>query len=175
VDSSRFAPLLLPTEQLLYVTGPHWIMLVPSLILLVTSRLAAQEGNPRTAGLFLVLGLGFLLLAAYRYCRTTIGLTDHRVIAWRFTWQGWRSSEISLRTIDRLEVYRAFGFSYGTVRICSTGRALLCVQNLRAPERFREKVQTQLGVVRGYEKPPGLGLCHGSEGMEEGSQTATAR
>ena len=86
MDSSRFALPLFPSEQLLYVTGPHWIVLVPSLILLVVSRLAEQQGNPRTAWLFLALGLGFLLLAAYRYCHTAVELTGHRVIARRFTW-----------------------------------------------------------------------------------------
>jgi hypothetical protein len=154
VDSNRFSPPLLPKERLLYVTGSHWIVLVPSLILLVASRLAEQQGNPRTAWLFLALGLGFLLLAAYRYCHTALGLTDRRIIAWRFTWQGWRTREVALHMIERLEVYRAFGLSYGTVRICSTGCTLLCVQNLRAPERFREKVQEQLGVVRGHEELP---------------------
>jgi hypothetical protein len=150
VDRSRFALPLFPKEQLLYVTGPHWIVLVPSVILLVASRLAEQQGNPRTAWLFLALGLAFLLLAAYRYYHTAVELTDRRVIAWRFTWQGWRTSEVPLHMIERLEVYQAFGLSYGTVNIWSTGRMRLCVQNLRAPEQFREKVQEQLGAGRGH-------------------------
>lgn len=139
-----------PTEEVVYETGLHWIVLAAPLIALAISGFAASETNPNDVGKTPVAGLVFFVMgiiglisiirALIDWTTTEIAVTTRRVVFKRGL-IGRDTIEINFNRIEGLDVRQTvLGriLNFGTVIVRGTGIGAQPMRDVSAPIKLRE-------------------------------------
>lgn len=152
-------------EKLVLATRPHWVVLVPSICVLIAAMLIWNlipryffSSQPMWHGLYfndiaaiLVALVGFYsLVKSYIFYTTSeYGITTTRVIM-KMGWIQRNSIEIFLNRLEAVNVRQTLMgriFNYGTVIIVGTGGTSDFYPNVPGPVHFRKVVQQEMAKV----------------------------
>lgn len=130
---------LLPSEKLVYVTRPHWIIFGPCVATFIIALFIYYNGAAYLlfrfnlfggydlyqllAGIIFLLGVYWLIQASIRFYTSEYGVTDKRVLM-KTGWIRRSSVEIFLRKLESINVDQTVPgriLNYGTIVIIGTG------------------------------------------------------
>jgi membrane protein YdbS with pleckstrin-like domain len=143
--------VLLPDEQVRYVTDIHWVVYLPGAAILVLAAAAwiASLGAQSMANLWLVLaamlavlGLLMTLSAWFRRWTTEIAVTSKRVIYKRGFIQR-RTIEMNIDKVESVDVVQSVlgrMFDFGTITVRGVGTGIEPLANIESPIEFRNHV-----------------------------------
>jgi hypothetical protein len=166
---------LLPGEQIVRRSRPHWILFGgPLLVGLAGVALGAvlqiTQHDYWYAGA-VVVGMALLLAIgpALRYLSSEFAITDRRVVA-RLGLLQRRSLETLLSKIEAIEVEQDLTgrlLGYGTLIIIGTGGTRERIPRIPAPLEFRRQVQGQIVALDNRRSGPGTPAAAGSREERE--------
>lgn len=152
---------LLPNEQLIYYTRPHWIIFAPTVgwivLWAVITEIAAYfnvdkftfVGNYEITSIFNIMALIIIVvygMTAYKqYISSEYGITNKRVL-FKMGLIARDTLEILLDKIESIQVYQTVPgriFNYGSIIISGTGGTKDIFDNIPSPLLFRQKAQIQ--------------------------------
>ena len=141
---------LLSGEKVTYRTSLHWIVFAPPAVNLVIGfALIVSMTHPLglMSGIFLMLG-GIVLFvnALVKYFSAEYGITNKRIIMAQGFVQR-QAIETMLSRIEGIDVHQGIlgrVLDYGTVQTTVTGAPRRSFATMRAPMKFRRKVQQQI-------------------------------
>lgn len=161
---------LMPDEEAVYRTKPHWIIFTAPLGWLILALLILFLGPRYNIGNFAVLGkytltdiLGFLaLIAAFfsalgafiNYATSEYGITNRRILM-KIGFIRRLSLEILLSRVESIQVYQGIMgrlFNYGTIVVSGTGGSKDLFPNIPDPLTFRRHAQEQLEKMDHHQK-----------------------
>jgi uncharacterized membrane protein YdbT with pleckstrin-like domain len=145
--------VLQPGENIKYVSRLHWIVFLPSFVLLifgVISLLLLTLGHSSPVRLVLVsivfaLGAISLLHAWFRRWTTEIAVTDRRVI-YKRGFVRRHTIEMNMDKVESVDVNQSIMgrfFGYGTITVHGTGTGIEPLEKIDSPIEFRNNVTAQ--------------------------------
>src|SRR5450759_21267 len=145
--------VLQPGENIKYVSRLHWIVFLPSFVLLifgVISLLLLTLGHSSPVSLVLVsivfaLGAISLLHAWFRRWTTEIAVTDRRVI-YKRGFVRRHTIEMNMDKVESVDVNQSIMarfFGYGTITVHGTGTGIEPLEKIDSPIEFRNNVTAQ--------------------------------
>ena len=145
--------VLQPGENIKYVSRLHWIVFLPSFVLLifgVISLLLLTLGHSSPVRLVLVsivfaFGAISLLHAWFRRWTTEIAVTDRRVI-YKRGFVRRHTIEMNMDKVESVDVNQSIMarfFGYGTVTVHGTGTGIEPLEKIDSPIEFRNNVTAQ--------------------------------
>ncbi len=142
---------LQPGEKIVYQTRVHWIIYLPSFLLIllgvalmVSERLQGQAQGFifMLGGLVFIVGVVLLLGAWIRWISTEMAITNRRVIA-KFGFIRRKTYEIDRTKVESVNIDQSIMgriFGYGTVTVTGTGSSSAPVKDVDSPLEFRNKL-----------------------------------
>lgn len=144
--------VLLPDEQIRYVTDIHWVVYIPGAVTLVAAVVAwvmsLVSSQAMTAlwlilaAMLAVLGLLMALSGWFRRWTTEIAVTSKRVIYKRGFIQR-RTIEMNIDKVESVDVVQSvLGriFDFGTITVRGVGTGIEPLKNIESPIEFRNHV-----------------------------------
>ncbi len=152
---------LLPNEQLIYRSRPHWIIFAPTVGWIILRAILAFCMNYFNVGetpfissfpLFTILNVMALLVitiyglvANLQYLNSEYGITNKRVLI-KVGFISRSTVEILLDKIESIQIFQSIPgrlFNYGSIVIVGTGGTRDIFHNIPNPLLFRQKAQMQ--------------------------------
>lgn len=142
---------LQPGEDIVYQTRVHWIVYLPSFLLIllgvaimVSERLGGEgQGFIFTlGGLCFIAGVVLFIGAWIRWMSTEMAITNRRVVA-KFGFIRRQTYEIDRTKVESVNVDQSIMgriFGYGTVTVTGTGSSSAPVKDVDSPLEFRNKL-----------------------------------
>jgi uncharacterized membrane protein YdbT with pleckstrin-like domain len=143
--------ILLPDEQVRYITKIHWIVYLPGALVLVLAlaALITAQFSQSLAPLWLVLAamlgvLGLLMAIGGWFQRwtTEIAATSKRIIYKRGFIQR-RTIEMNIDKVESVDVMQSVMgrvFNFGTITVRGIGTGIEPLKNIESPIEFRNHV-----------------------------------
>lgn len=169
MSSNYISSTLLRDETIVYIARPHWIIFLPSLMVLGFSIFLYYYTPSLDVFKFLVWKqwrmyqvLGFILLCAgviwylrsyIQYVTSEYGVTNKRILM-KTGWIRRNALEIFLKKIESIDVDQTITgrvLNYGTLVIVGTGGTRDSYFYVPRPLWFRKCVQQQADLVKGEE------------------------
>jgi hypothetical protein len=143
--------VLLPDEQVRYVTDIHWVVYLPGsavLVLAVAVWIASLGANAMAnlwlvlAAVLAVLGLLMMLSAWFRRWTTEIAVTSKRVI-YKCGFIRRRTIEMNIDKVESVDVVQSIlgrMLDFGTITVRGVGTGIEPLANIESPIEFRNHV-----------------------------------
>jgi len=142
--------ILQPGEKVVYAGRIHWVIYLPSMIMLVLALAAlTQAGQGRTGMSWSVAAIGFAAAAAvmflsawFRRWTTEIDVTDRRIV-YKTGFVRRHTVEMNMDKVESVDVDQSFWgrlLDYGDIVIRGTGVGIEPLHGIGAPLDFRNHV-----------------------------------
>ena len=128
---------LLAGEQIVYQGQQHWLMLVPSaVILFITSTILT---GPRGIAWPFMIALAWFVVKIIEFRSSSFVVTNKRVIV-RTGWSTKNNFELLLGKVEAVNVSQSFS-DLGTVTVVGSGGSSVKIKNLKSPDDFKHAIQ----------------------------------
>jgi uncharacterized membrane protein YdbT with pleckstrin-like domain len=149
---SYIAKVLQPGEHIVHRTGPHWLVYLRALLLLVlavAAYIAATAGSGDPSLVLRILAAALLLLALIAWfhafltrATTELAVTDRRIVFKRGLIRRhtveMNTAKVESVDVDQSILGRIFG--YGTVTVRGTGGSIEPLRGIAGPLAFRSSI-----------------------------------
>ena len=138
---------LIDGEQVVYQTGVHWVVFLPSAAVVLAGIAMGLAYSPAGGLAVLVMGVIMAIGAWIRQWASEFAVTNKRVII-KVGFLSRRTIEINMSKVESVEVNQdIFGrlLNYGTITVIGTGGTKEPFDLINDPLAFRRAVQSQQG------------------------------
>ncbi len=157
---------LLKGEKIVFISKPHWVVFVPSMVIMVLALLVWVFGPVfftasynlnisllRGYSFSQLIGVVAVLIALYSFCKAFVifnsseyGITNRRIVMKRGFVQR-NVLELFIRRLEAVNISQTIAgrlFGYGTIVVIGTGGTRDYFMDIPYPTQFRQMIQQQM-------------------------------